>query len=405
MKPMENFPGNVCHGSSTPLESGVPANGNAPQPGRKPSEGPAVVSFPNALGGGIIITSSQQITSSLHDRMASRIDEFERALSRFREDSTVSAMARSPHGGRFEFPDFTRPLFAFYDRMFAATEGAIDPCVGEDLTRLGYDANLTFRMESGAFAHLGREHGRATWDSVRRDGTTLVTTGPVRLDFGAAGKGYMVDLLGEMLERYDRERLEEHGDDRNGTEPLRYVIDAGGDLRVRVYDSRGTKPGTTERTPESGLVGRQENPNGRDANERPEVCPGFGYRPARIALEDPDNTTRAVGVLELTHASLCASAPSRRHWPVSGAETLHEAHHLLNALDGLPANDVRASWVLFDGADSEPYPTMVADGLATALFVTSAARLAESCDFQCAIITEERILAKSRSFPGQFFVA
>ncbi|WP_233133679.1 FAD:protein FMN transferase [Bifidobacterium vansinderenii] len=327
--------------------------------------------------------------------MASRIEEFERALSRFREDSIVSAMARSPHGGRFEFPDFARPLFEFYDRLFAATEGAIDPCVGEDLTRLGYDANLTFRMESGAFAHLGREHGRATWDSVRRDGTTLITTGPVRLDFGAAGKGYMVDLLGGMVER--------HASDQANTRPLHYVIDAGGDLRVRT--SPGPAVSHSGTSPSSATL-RTADATGTAKD------PAFGRRPARIALEDPDDTTRAVGLLELAYGSLCASAPSRRRWPVSGTqgsaagtEALHEAHHLLNAIDGLPANDVRASWALVESASPEPYPTMVADGLATALFVTSAAALAESFDFQCAIITEERILAKSQGFPGRFFVA
>lgn len=393
MKSMENFPGNVCHGSSAPLESDAPANGagNASRPGRKPSEGPAVVSFPNALGGGIIITSSQRITSSLHDRMASRIEEFEQALSRFREDSIVSAMARSPHGGRFEFPDFVRPLFAFYDRLFDATEGAIDPCVGEDLTRLGYDANLTFRMESGAFAHLGREHGRATWDSVRRDGTTLITTGPVRLDFGAAGKGYMVDLLAEMVERYALEvNCDEAGDDndQSNTRPPHYVIDAGGDLRIRVHDASS---------------GNERHGNNQE--------PDFGERPTRIALEDPDDTTRAIGVLELGNASLCASAPSRRHWPVHGTSAaagataaLHEAHHLLNAIEGLPADEVHASWVLLDGNAHEPYPTMVADGLATALFVTSAAALAESFEFQCALVTADRVVAESSGFPGHFFM-
>lgn len=346
---------------------------------RKPSRRPdmaTVAAFPKALGGGIVVTASENIPIELRERMAARIEEFERALSRFRDDSIVADMARAVHGGRFEFPDFARPLFEFYDRLYAASQGAIDPCVGEDLARLGYDANLTFRMESGAFAHLGQEHGRATWGSVRRDGTTLITTGPVRLDFGAAGKGLMVDLLGNMLEQHARE---------TGS-PLRYVIDAGGDLRIRVHDA---------------LPANEHTSDDRKSD--------FGERPARIALEDPDDTTRAIGVLTLTNASLCASAPSRRHWPVRGtSEALREAHHLLNAIDGLPADEVRASWVLLDGNNNdsthEPYPTMVADGLATALFVTSAAALAESFDFQCALVTADRVVAKSPGFPGRFFM-
>ena len=371
------------------------------------------IAFPKALGGGIVITASRNIPSELRERMAARIEEFERALSRFRDDSIVADMARAAHGGRFAFPDFARPLFEFYDRLYAASQGAIDPCVGEDLARLGYDANLTFRMESGAFAHLGQEHGRATWSSVRRNGTTLITTGPVQLDFGAAGKGLMVDLLGGMMEQHAlaATRLDDDGcgtiggdGDHADARPLRYVIDAGGDLRIRVHDA----------SPE----------NGRHTDDRRS---DFGERPARIALEDPDDTTRAIGVLTLTNASLCASAPSRRHWPVHGTSAnptagvatpaaseataaLREAHHLLNAIDGLPADEVRASWVLLDGDNSsddnthEPYPTMVADGLATALFVTSAAALAQSFNFQCALVTADRVVAKSPGFPGRFFM-
>ena len=39
----------------------------------------------------------------------------------------------------FDFPDWAGPLFDLYDALHAATRGAIDPCVGEDLIRLGYD--------------------------------------------------------------------------------------------------------------------------------------------------------------------------------------------------------------------------------------------------------------------------
>ena len=95
-------------------------------------------------------------------------------------------------------------------------------CVGEDLIRLGYDESYSFTPAPDAAEHAGAIHGRAIWSAdVERHGTTLVTRGPVALDFGACGKGYLVDLLAGML-----------GDGAGHPQPIQYVIDAGGDLLV-----------------------------------------------------------------------------------------------------------------------------------------------------------------------------
>ena len=53
-------------------------------------------------------------------------------------------MRTAAHGGTFDFPDWASGLFGLYDRLFAATDGATDPCVGEDLIRLGYDESYSF---------------------------------------------------------------------------------------------------------------------------------------------------------------------------------------------------------------------------------------------------------------------
>lgn len=109
-------------------------------------------------------------------------------------------MRTAAHGGTFDFPDWASGLFGLYDRLFAATDGATDPCVGEDLIRLGYDESYSFTPAPDAAEHAGAIHGRAIWSAdVERHGTTLVTRGPVALDFGACGKGYLVDLLAGML--------------------------------------------------------------------------------------------------------------------------------------------------------------------------------------------------------------
>ena len=128
------------------------------------------------------------------------LDGYERALSRFREDSLVDAMRRAQHGGSFDFPDWAAGLFDLYDALHEASDGAIDPCVGEDLTRLGYGPAYTFVAQPDAGERVGAVHGRPTWGgSVERHGCTLVTRGPVSLDFGACGKGYAVDLIAALL--------------------------------------------------------------------------------------------------------------------------------------------------------------------------------------------------------------
>lgn len=330
---------------------------------------PYVAAFPEALGTGIIVRSAQPISPVLQRDLQSLIDEYDATLSRFRTDSLVGLMAAATCGGSFDFPDWTLPLFDLYDALDAASRGAIDPCVGEDLIRLGYGADMTFTIEPDAHEHTGSIHGRPTWRSdVERHGTTLVTRRAVHLDFGACGKGYLVDLLARRLRQSVGSDL---------------LIDAGGDMTVSVADAA---------------------------------------QPVTIGLEDPADASNAVGIAHMADGSLCASAPSRRHWGAA-----HRLHHLLNAIDGLPAHRVAASWVAVprstttlpdrSGAPAgtatgtvadatfATFPTAIADGLATALFVTEPDRLAEYVAFSCALLAPDRRVILSRGFPGRFFTA
>jgi thiamine biosynthesis lipoprotein len=72
-----------------------------------------------------------------------------------------------------------------------------------------------------------------------------------------------------------------------------------------------------------------------------------------IGLEHPLDTTKILGTTELFNESICASATNRRAWK--------NGHHVIDGRTGQPTNDIIASWVIADS-------TMLADGLATALF-------------------------------------
>lgn len=313
---------------------------------------PYLLAIPGALGTGIIIRADAPINPEV--RAFAR--DYERVLSRFRDDSLVAAMAEAPDGGSFDFPDWAEGLFDLYDRLVEATDGAIDPCIGEDLIRLGYSADLTFEGDGNSHRADDSEPGTGitkpedgdaddpwrthpTWrDDVERHGTTLITRRPVHLDFGACGKGYLVDLLARMIGNFQ------------------FVIDAGGDLLIHA-----------------------------DA-------------PLTIALEDPHDTKRAVGTAKVSHAAFCASAPSRRYWRAANGD---EVHHLLNAIDGQPVQDVAATWVTVNATPH--YPTALADGLATALFVTNPNQLACHFRFECIVLNADRTALASRHFPGTLF--
>ncbi len=307
---------------------------------------PYVLTFPQALGTGIIINTAKRVPAKVRKRMADLIEDYESALSRFRTDSLLAAMAKADNGGEFVFPSYCCPLFEMYDRFYALTEGRLDPAVGADLVALGYGPDMSFVMQAGALGKLGRIHGRPTWaHDVRRNGATLITAGPIHLDFGAMGKGFLVDLLGAFL-----------------ADAGEYVIDAGGDMGVR--------------TP----------------------------TPITVAMEDPCDQANAVGVVSLSSGALCASAPSRRHWTSryerEGEAGLISLHHILNAIDGTPVQQVLATWAL---VGSGSFPVAVADGLATALFLMDPSDLAFHVDYSCAVLRSDRRFIVSSAFPGEVF--
>lgn len=352
------------------------------------------LAFPQALGTGIVVQIQLRMTDSaesdnqhanltsqmtdsaesdMRESVAALLRTYERTLSRFREDSLVAAMRRATHGGSFDFPDWAGGLFDLYDALHEASDGAIDPCVGEDLTRLGYGPAYTFAAQPNARAYAGAVHGRATWhDSVERHGCTLITRGPVSLDFGACGKGYAVDLIAALLrdggcntERNTERNADHHaGPNTNRAADRALVIDAGGDLLVHLGQS-----------PDQPV-------------------------PLRVALEHPSDSTQAVGVAEIMDGALCASAPSRRYW---GEQSGMRLHHLLNAIDGMPADSVAAAWAYVP--QQAAFPCATADGLATALFVTPPDRLRARFRFECAFIDVDGMLHASRDFPATLFLS
>jgi thiamine biosynthesis lipoprotein len=114
-----------------------------------------------------------------------------------------------------------------------------------------------------------------------------------------------------------------------------------------------------------------------------------GPQPVQVALEHPYDTSLAIGTVALENGALCASAANRRVW----GEGLH---HVLDGLTGQPIHTVVASWVLAGSA-------MVADGLATALFLVDEDRLNNAFDFAYVRMFSDGRGQCSANYRGELF--
>ncbi|MBN9140843.1 MAG: FAD:protein FMN transferase [Micrococcales bacterium] len=111
--------------------------------------------------------------------------------------------------------------------------------------------------------------------------------------------------------------------------------------------------------------------------------------PMRIALEHPADPRKAVGVAELADGALSASAGNRRRHADG-------RHHVLDAVTGLPARDVVATWAV--ASDD-----LTADGAATALFFDIDPGWLERRGVRWVRMLFDGTLETSRGFPGEVF--
>ncbi|MEI6659960.1 MAG: FAD:protein FMN transferase [bacterium] len=206
-----------------------------------------------AIGTGWTIDIDEPISedkeSSLLKLIRSRIDIFDKDYSRFRDDSLVTEI--SHHAGTYTMPEDFKPMIDLYRGMYNATSGLMTPLIGRLISDAGYDKDYSL-------GEKGSLQSPPDWDSVLQyDHPKLIVKEPVLLDFGAAGKGYLIDIVSRVIEE-------------SGIKG--YSIDAGGDILHR------------------------------------------GKSAVRIGLENPSNTDQAIGVVKLANRSICGSSGNRRAW-------------------------------------------------------------------------------------------
>lgn len=108
-----------------------------------------------------------------------------------------------------------------------------------------------------------------------------------------------------------------------------------------------------------------------------------------IGLEHPDDPSKVIGTIAIQNGSLCASASNRRIWSDG-------MHHIFDPLTMQPTQDIIATWVVAEN-------TMIADGLATALFFADPQILSKEFKFDYVRMHHDRSVDYSPKFEGALF--
>lgn len=187
-------------------------------------------------------------TKSIVEAVKVRIDEFDKNYSRFRADSLVTKM--STQAAIYQLPADAKPILDLYQELYEVTDGLMTPLIGQVLSDAGYDASYSLKPKAMSKA--------PKWaDCIEYNYPQLLVKKPVLLDFGACGKGYLVDILAVLLKDYGCKE---------------FIINAGGDMLHQ------------------------------------------GSKEIEVALEHPDNFNEAIGIANIKNQALCGSAGNRRAW-------------------------------------------------------------------------------------------
>lgn len=266
---------------------------------------------------------SPQVRGYLFEQITHRIDIFEKSYSRFRADSYVNLTLSQP--GEHVLPEDARPLLDIYEKLNRVTKGLFTPLIGKVLIDAGYDAEYSFHETALSSPPLLHQVWEYRYPKLTIKQSSI-------LDFGACGKGYLIDLVSEMIRDQGI---------------MAFCVDAGGDMR---YEAK---------------------------------------QPLRVGLENPLNTSQAIGILPIQNVSLCASAGSRRKWG--------RFHHIMNPISLTSPSSIIATWVL--AAD-----TITADALATCLFLVDPSVLLPHFSFDYLILHSNTTFQKSEGFRAELFL-
>ena len=290
-----------------------------------------LVSLSEEVLGTVVEIKLLEDSARLFPLLFKRLREIEGRFSRFIDNSELSKL--NANLGKWQPASLEYIYLLKKSREFnEKTNGNFDVTLKSTLDALGYDKDYSF-VEKQPVALSAEE--KEPFLINEKDNQVLLNK---EIDFGGIGKGYALDVLARVLEAQGVKH---------------YYVNAGGDIIAK-----------------------------RGKDEAPWV----------IILEHPDDSTMAIGTVELDGMAIAASSSNKRKW----GEGLH---HLIDPKTKKPAFDVKAVFVVTTTG-------IEADAYTKAVFCTKfsdAIELSKKLPIEVLLISKENKIYRSKGFKCQLF--
>ena len=289
-----------------------------------------VLSQKKELIGTVVEVKLLATNSTLFDLCFSEFERIEKTYSRFIDNSELSKLNKILGEWQVASEEMIW-LISKAIEFKEKTEGNFDITVKSILDNLGYDKSYSFKKKDERKQEISHEKEIEIMEKERKIKLNK------EIDFGGFGKGFALDRVKELLER---------------NKINHYYINAGGDIFAR-----------------------------SDKNQEPWA----------ILLEHPEDSSRAIGKIELNNMSLAGSAPNRRRWG--------KYHHLINMKTREPAKGVKAIFVIAKtGIEADTYST----ALFTAGF-EDGILLSRKLPVEVLIVSDTNRMYQSSGFDAEIF--
>lgn len=166
-----------------------------------------VVAAPAPLGG-----------NALRARVESVLEDIDRQMSTYRQDSEISRLNRAPIGEWVRVSEGLHYVVSHALALTKETDGAFDVTVGRLVSLWGFGPEPATGPPSAAAVHEERQRVGPDALEVRPSPPALSRRRNVMIDLSAIAKGFAVDEVAQSLEEMGIER---------------YLVEIGGELRVR----------------------------------------------------------------------------------------------------------------------------------------------------------------------------
>lgn len=284
-----------------------------------------------------VTSASTPDREQLKQETESILQQIDKALSTYRNDSDIAAFNALPAGQCMTMPESARELVLTGQQLSVDSAGAFDLTIGPLLDLWGFGSQGR-QSDVPTAADIERVRQSVGYRHLRVEGEQLCKDAPVHVNFNSIAAGYAVDLISQQLEILGVES---------------YLVEITGELRAK-----GLKPG----------------------NE-----------PWRIAIEAPQVEERiAHQVVELNGYGVSTSGDYRNYFERDGKRY----SHTLDPLTGAPVDHALASVTVIDPS------TLMADGLSTLLMVLGPERgldFAEERNIAALFIIHEEQEFKTKS--------